>query len=138
MITAEPPRETPYPWGDAATPYEAIGGDAKVRELAERFYDRIEATAPTLRAMLPRDDSGSRQKLYEFMSGWMGGPALYIQKRGHPRLRMRHLPFPIGESEVAEWLRCMGDALDEMGVSGPLRAFLDKQFTESAQWMRNR
>lgn len=126
------------PWGEAATPYEAIGGDAAVRRLCHAFYDRIDATAPTLRAMLPRNDAGSRQKLYEFLSGWMGGPALYVAKRGHPRLRMRHSPFAIGEAEVEEWLRCMGEALDEIGVSGPLRGFLDAQFHQSAHWMRNR
>ena len=126
------------PWGEGATPYEAIGGDAAVRMLSDLFYDRIDATAPTLRAMLPRNDAGSREKLYEFLSGWMGGPDLYVAKRGHPRLRMRHFPFAIGEAEVEEWLRCMGEALDELGVSGPLRGFLDAQFHQSAHWMQNR
>ncbi len=129
---------TGRPWGTAATPYDALGGDARVRELSERFYDRVDATAPTLRSMLPRDDSGSRVKLYEFLSGWMGGPALYIEKRGHPRLRMRHQPFAIGLAEVQEWLRCMNEALDEMGVDGPLRTYLDNQFFRTAHWMRNR
>lgn len=133
------PRVAPggRPWGAAATPYDEIGGDAAVRRLADLFYDRIDASAPVLRAMLPRDDSGSRAKLYEFLSGWMGGPNLYVEKRGHPRLRMRHLPFPIGREEVGEWLRCMGEALDELGVNGALRAYLDAQFTRSALWMQN-
>lgn len=126
------------PWGDDATPYEALGGDAAVRALVDRFYDRVDATSSTLRAMLPRDDSGSRTKLYEFLSGWLGGPALYVEKRGHPRLRMRHFPFAIGDDEVAEWLRCMGEALDEGGVDGPLRSFLDEQFMLSARHLRNR
>lgn len=129
---------TGQPWGDAATPYEAIGGDTVVRSLVEHFYDRVDASAPTLRAMLPKDDTISRQKLYEFLSGWMGGPALYIEKRGHPRLRMRHFPFAIGLDEVHEWLRCMNEALDEVGVSGRLRTYLDEQFHRSAHWMRNR
>ena len=132
------PNQTARPWGEAATPYEAIGGDAAVRRLADLFYDRIDASAPTLRAMLPRNDTTSRQKLYEFMSGWMGGPNLYMEKRGHPRLRMRHFPFEIGRAEVEEWLRCMGEALDELGVAGPLRSYLDGQFTQSASWMQNR
>jgi hemoglobin len=126
------------PWGDHATPYEALGGADALRDLVERFYDRIDATAPTLRAMLPRDDSGSRTKLYEFLSGWLGGPPLYVEKRGHPRLRMRHFPFAIGEDEVTEWLRCMGEALDESGVEGGLRSFLDEQFALSAHHLRNR
>lgn len=132
------PRSTPLPWGAAPSPYEEIGGETAVRELAERFYDRIDAGAPTLRAMLPSDDSVSRQKLYEFLSGWMGGPDLYVEKRGHPRLRMRHFPFQIGVDEVAEWLRCMGEAMDELAVTGPLRTFLDDRFAQSAHWMRNR
>lgn len=134
----ETPRSTAFPWGDAPTPYEQLGGDTAVRDLAERFYDRIDVSAPTLRAMLPKDDSVSRQKLYEFLSGWMGGPNLYVDKRGHPRLRMRHFPFPIGIDEVEEWLRCMGEAMDETGVVGPLRDFLDERFEQSAHWMRNR
>ena len=126
------------PWGDAATPYEAIGGDAVVLELSNRFYDIVAETAPTLRAMLPKDDSVSRTKLYEFLSGWMGGPPLYAEKRGHPRLRMRHMPFEIAAAEVAEWLRCMNQALDDIGVDGRLRTYLDAQFVHSANWMRNR
>lgn len=109
-----------------------------MRRLADAFYDRIDASAPTLRAMLPRDDSGSRTKLYEFLSGWMGGPNVYIEKRGHPRLRMRHLPFAIGVGEVEEWLRCMREAMDDIQVPAPLRAYLDGQFVRAAHWMQNR
>ena len=129
---------TGQPWGDAATPYDALGGDLEVRRLCELFYDRINETAPTLRSMLPKDDSVSRDKLYEFLSGWLGGPALYVEKRGHPMLRMRHMPFSIGPTEGEEWLRCMGESLDEMDVAGPLRSYLNAQFRRSAQWMENR
>lgn len=125
------------PWGEGKTPYEAIGGDARVRLLADTFYDRIDASAPTLRAMLPKNDAISRDKLHEFLSGWMGGPQLYVEKRGHPRLRMRHFPFAIGVAEVEEWLRCMGEAMDEIGVDGQLRTFLDERFNHSAHWMQN-
>jgi hemoglobin len=127
-----------HPWGRAATPYDAIGGDAAVRALVERFYNRVDGSAPTLRAMLPANDAVSRQKLYEFLSGWLGGPPLYIEKRGHPRLRMRHLPFAIGEDEVVDWLRCMGEAMDESGIDGELRIFLEEQFGLSAHHLRNR
>ena len=109
----------------------------RVRDLVEHFYDRVDDSAPTLRAMLPKNDRISRDKLYEFLSGWMGGPPLYVEKRGHPRLRMRHLPFQIGTYEIDEWLRCMGKALDTCEVDGPLRPFLDAQFFQSAHWMRN-
>lgn len=128
---------TGQPWGEEATPYEALGGDARVRQLSERFYDRVDAGAPGLRAMLPKDDSISRTKFYEFLSGWMGGPALYMEKRGHPRLRMRHMPFPIGTAEIEDWLRCMSEALDELEVTGRLRTYLDAQFSHSAHWLRN-
>ncbi len=138
MLPNPPPSAT-HPWGDAATPYEEIGGDVEVRRLVDLFYDRIDASAPTLRAMLPKDDSVSRQKLYEFLSGWMGGPSLYIEKRGHPRLRMRHFPFEIGQPEVVEWLRCMGEAMDELPVAHEdLRSYLDGQFERSAYWLQNR
>ncbi len=129
---------TRRPWGDEATPYVALGGDDRLRQLCDVFYDRIDATAPKLRAMLPKDDSTSRQKLYEFLSGWLGGPALYVERRGHPMLRMRHMPFAIGPNEAEEWLRCMGEALDELGVAGRLRVYLDDQFRRSAHWMENR
>lgn len=126
------------PWGPEATPYAAIGGADAVRELVEAFYDRIDAESPRLRAMLPRDDSGSRQKLFEYLSGWLGGPNLYIEKRGHPRLRMRHLPFSIGPDEATEWMRCMSLAMDETGVVGDVRDFLDARLGALADHMVNR
>jgi len=124
-------------WGPEATPYEAIGGAQPVRDLVEAFYDRIDAESPDLRAMLPRDDSGSRQKLFEFMSGWLGGPNLYAEKRGHPKLRMRHLPFSIGGDEAEEWMRCMRLAMDDVEVTGDLRAFMDTRLGELSDHMRN-
>ena len=125
------------PWGEAATPYEEIGGEDGVRRLVETFYDRVDAESPTLRAMLPRDDTGSRQKLFEFLSGWLGGPQLYIERRGHPRMRLRHLPFAIGAAEAQEWLRCMGEAMDDCGFDGPLRRYLDVRFQQMALHMVN-
>ena len=138
--TMNDPRRAPegHPWGPQPTPYEAIGGDVRVRALSDAFYDRIEAESPGLRAMLPRDTSTSRQKLYEFLSGWMGGPQLYIERRGHPRLRMRHFPFTIGEAEANEWARCMELAMDDTGVDGALRSFLSERFHQSAHHVRNR
>lgn len=132
------PHEAANPWGDAATPYEELGGDARVRELVEAFYDVIEEESPVLRAMLPKNTSGSRQKLYEYLSGWLGGPPLYTQNRGHPRLRMRHLPFPIGADEAREWMRCFRKAMDRTGVAGPIRDFLDSKLAPLAAHMINR
>lgn len=127
-----------HPWGDAPTPYEEIGGDAVVRALVERFYDLIESESPVLRAMLPRDTTNSRQKLYEFLSGWMGGPQLYVERRGHPRLRLRHMPFDIGTSEAEEWMACMRKAMAETGIPPAATSYLDAELGQSAMWMRNR
>src|SRR5690606_39284180 len=96
------PHDAANPWGDAATPSAELGGDAPVLDLVDAFYDIIEEESPVLRDMLPKNTSTSRQKLYEYLSGWLGGPPLYTEKRGHPRLRMRHLPFPIGPDERSE------------------------------------
>ena len=126
------------PWGPAATPFEALGGEEKVRGVVERFYDIIDADAPVLRAMLPTDDSVSRNKLYEYLVEWTGGPELYSPHRGHPRMRMRHAPFEIGEEEVKTWLVCMAQALDDSSVEGPVREFLDDRLTSLAHHMRNK
>lgn len=132
-----PPSDASQPWGEAATPYAEIGGEAPVRELAEAFYDVIEAESPTLRAMLPANTTNTRQKFFMYLSGWLGGPPLYEEKWGHPRLRMRHMPFTIGTVEADEWMRCMRLAMDRAGVGDPLRSFLDHRFGELAAHMRN-
>lgn len=131
------PTDTAHPWGDADTPYEEIGGAEAVRALSEVFYDVIEEESPTLRAMLPASTRNTRQKLAMYLSGWLGGPPLYEEKWGHPRLRMRHMPFSIGTDEAAEWMRCMRATMDKSGVSEPLRTFLDDRFAQLALHMRN-
>ncbi len=108
-----------------------------VRRLVERFYDEIAATSPELRAMHPKDDTGSRRNLFEFLSGWMGGPGLYVARKGHPRLRMRHVPFHIGERETDDWIRCMHTALDSLDISDTARAFLKERLADSARHVRN-
>ena len=127
-----------HPWGPEPTPYEAIGGDVVIRSIVDRFYDVIDADAPTLRAMLPKDDTVSRDKLYAYLVEWTGGPAIYTPDRGHPRMRMRHMPFAIGANEVATWLTCMERALDDVGVEGSVRSFLDDKLTALAHHLRNR
>ena len=126
------------PWGSAETPYEEIGGDATVRAIADAFYDVVEAESPTLQAMLPDDTSGSRQKLYEFLSGWTGGPPLYWERHGHPRLRMRHVPFPIDGAAASEWSRCMGEAIDSVEMPEPAARFLAEQLSRAAATLVNR
>lgn len=130
--------QSPNPWGQAATPYEQLGGDTAVRALVDAFYDHVRDDSPVVRAMHPPDDAGSRQKLYEFLSGWLGGPQLFIEKHGHPRLRARHMPFAIDDAAVREWLACMGRAMDDRGISGELRTFLESRFTHTAFFMQNR
>lgn len=129
---------TAHPWGDADTPYEEIGGDEAVRALADTFYDVIEEDSPQLRAMLPTSTKNTREKFAMYLSGWLGGPPLYERKWGHPRLRMRHMPFAIGTAEADEWMRCMRTALDRARVSEPLRSFLEDRFGPLTLHMRNR
>ena len=128
---------TTHEWGPEATPYDALGGEERVRALVDRFYDIVDADAPTLRAMLPANDAGSRDKLYAYLVEWTGGADLYSSTRGHPMLRKRHLPFAIGEDEVTLWLQCMVRALDDTDVKGPVREFLDQRLTDLAHHMQN-
>lgn len=141
-ITPSPPGGPPpgEGFGPDRTPYTVLGGDARVRELTDRFYDRMDADAAwaVIRSLHPDDLTNARDRLYKFLSGWLGGPPLYIEEFGHPRLRMRHGPFPIGEQERDEWLGCMSAAMDEMAITGELRTFLDARFAHVADFMRNR
>jgi hemoglobin len=122
------------------SPYERIGGDAGVKRLVDRFYDLMDQLpeAAGIRALHPADLSGSRDKLYKFLSGWMGGPPLYIQEYGHPMLRARHLPFPIGLPERDAWLLCMTRALNEAGLDALTHQHLKDSFFKTADHLRNR
>ena len=128
------------PFDADRTPYDALGGDQAVRRLVGAFYDHMDEDPALagIRGLHRPDLSTSRQKLYEFLSGWLGGPGLYVEKHGHPRLKMRHAPFPIGGPERDQWLACMTRALDDCGIDGDLRAFLDERFTHVATFMMNR
>lgn len=122
------------------TIYEQIGGESVVRKLVDRFYDLMDASpeAEGIRKLHPESLEHSREKLFMFLSGWMGGPPLYIERFGHPRLRARHLPFPIGESERDQWLRCMNSALNETVADPLLRGQLSLSFGQLADFMRNK
>lgn len=122
-----------------ATPYDWIGGDAKVRALVDRFYDLmdLEPAYAELRAVHPSTLDGSRDKLYWFLSGWLGGPNHYIERFGHPRLRARHLPFKIGIRERDQWMACMLQAMQEQAVDPALAERLAESFMGTADWMRN-
>jgi hemoglobin len=122
------------------TPYELLGGAAGLRALVHRFYRLMDELpeAYGIRKLHPEDLAGSEEKLYMFLSGWLGGPPLFVQKHGHPRLRARHLPFPIGVTERDQWLMCMRLALDEQPLEAALRDKLYGALADLADHMRNR
>ena len=125
---------------EEVTLYDEIGGAEKLRELVDRFYDLmdLEADFTTVRVMHPTPMDSSRDKLFFFLSGWMGGPNLYIEQFGHPRLRARHLPYSIGVAERNQWLVCMASAMLDVGLNEALRDRLLESFYQTADWMRNR
>jgi len=125
---------------EETTPYDALGGDAGVRRLVDRFYDLMDSTPAFegIRRLHPAELSGSREKLYLFLSGYLGGPPLYQERHGHPMLRARHLPFPIASAERDQWMACMIIAMEDVGVEPTLREGLAQTFFKTADWMRNR
>ncbi len=120
--------------------YELIGGEVGLKSLVNRFYDLMDSApeAKHVRAIHPGELTQSREKLFMFLSGWSGGPSLYIEKHGHPRLRMRHMPFPIGKVERDEWLWCMNKALDESKLDAKVIEYLKERFIQIANSMQNR
>jgi len=125
---------------DPTTLYETIGGAHTLRAMVDRFYDlmELEPEFAGLRALHPPSTEGSREKLFYFLSGWMGGPNLFIERFGHPRLRARHLPFAIGTSERDQWLRAMAWAMQDVGIAEALRLRLMASFFQTADFMRNK
>ena len=136
----EVPGASQAPAAAPATPYEWIGGEARVRALTERFYDLmdLEPAYAELRAAHGSDLASAREKLFWFLCGWLGGPDYYQSRFGHPRLRARHLPFSIGIQERDQWVACMDQAMGETGVPEGLRKRLRNSFFQTADWMRNR
>lgn len=128
------------PGSHKTTFFEALGGVEKIREVVERFYDVMDQDpkAAGIRAMHKADLTEAREKLFMFLTGWTGGPQLYIERYGHPMLRARHLPFPIGESERDQWMYCMVRALHESGVEEPVMVKLAEALWDVADFMRNK
>lgn len=120
--------------------YTLIGGEATVRALVKRFYELMDTLpeARGIRKMHTADLAGIEEKLFLYLTGWLGGPQLYVEKYGHPMLRARHLPFSIGMSEIKQWLICMRQALEETIPDQSLRAHIDSALTGLALHMRNR
>jgi hemoglobin len=136
--------DVPAPAGGARdateTPFAQLGGEHAVRALVDRFYDLMdrEPQFEVLRALHPAQLDASRDKLFWFLCGWLGGPAHYVDRRGAPMLRARHLPFAIGTVERDQWLACMAQALDDRRVAPALRERLLAALFQTADWMRNR
>lgn len=127
---------------EPATPFSLLGGDERVRALVERFYDTMEAREPALAALHHLDEVGRiprafRDRFALFLIGWLGGPQEYIERHGHPRLRMRHARVVVDVAMRDAWLRSMTAAMDDEGIKGPVREFLDRRFAEVADFLRN-
>jgi hemoglobin len=122
------------------TPFELMGGEAGVRGLVDRFYDLmdLEPAYAGIRQLHPAALDGSRDKLFWFLCGWLGGPNHYIDRFGHPMLRARHLPYAIASSERDQWMACMIQAMDETAVDSALAAKLAESCFGTADWMRNK
>jgi len=121
------------------SPYEQLGGEAGVRRLVQRFYALMDELpeAYAVRQLHPESLSGSQTSLFEFLSGWLGGPSLYIARRGHPRLRMRHAPYAVGPVVRDEWMLCMTQALTEQVTDQVLRTRLIDTFSQMASHLIN-
>jgi len=129
----------PTEGADAGSGFAALGGEAAVRTLVDRFYDLmdLEPAYRELRAMHSTPLDGSRDKLHWFLCGWLGGPQHYVERFGHPMLRARHLPFAIGITERDQWLACMQQAMTELAIEPELAKRLARAFFDTADWMRN-
>lgn len=120
--------------------YERIGGQSTVETLTGRFYALMDTLpeARATRAIHPADLSGSREKLNEYLAFWFGGPRTFVEKRGAPMMRARHLPFAIGSAEIEGWLKCFRQALDETVPEDHLRAVIWAMVEKLGHHMRNR
>ncbi len=131
-LTSEAPIE--------ATPYDLIGGEATVRRLADRFYAIMDSDprASHIRGMHEHDLAPVRQLLFEYLSGWLGGPPLYFNRPQHRCIMSAHRPYEIGDTEVDQWMMCMRRALDDSELPAEMRALLDQGFVRMANAFRSR
>jgi hemoglobin len=129
--------------GSEPTLYQLLGGEPAVRRIVETFYDAMERDEPALARLHRVDEQGRvapehRERFALFFIGWLGGPQIYLERHGHPRLRGRHAKVTVDVPMRDAWLRAMSTALDAEGVAGPLREYLDQQLAEVADFLRNR
>lgn len=113
-------------------------GEAGLRAMVSAFYSRVRTDDLIGRMYPPEDWNGSEKRLADFLVYRFGGPATYIEERGHPRLRGRHMPFSIGIAERDRWLKLMGEAMRETGISTEVAAVMLPFFAQVADSMRNR
>lgn len=125
--------------GETITLYEAIGGDATVKALTRRFYELMDTLPEAVhcRAIHPADLSASEAKFYDYLTGYLGGPPVYVEKHGHPMLRRRHFVAPIGSAERDEWLLCFRRAMDETIENVKLREIIWTPVERLAFHMQN-
>jgi len=124
------------------SPYDLMGGREPVLALAARFYEVMERDEPALAAVHQQAPGGGvephvKERFALFLVGWLGGPQEYMERHGHPRLRMRHARVAIDEPLRDAWVRCMKQAILDRGVPDPVRGFLEQRFAEVADFLRN-
>jgi hemoglobin len=122
---------------DARTVFDSVGGEAGFRRIVARFYAGVRDD-PVLRPLYPQDLTESEHWLALFLMQYFGGPATYSEQRGHPRLRMRHVPFAIGQAERDAWMDHMRLAVEAEALSEPVAAALLDYFERAATFMINR
>jgi hemoglobin len=140
MPASKPPSQDPPE--DLSSPFAILGGRAVVERLAARFYEIMERDEPALAAIHRQDARGGidaevKGRFSLFLIGWLGGPQEYTAQHGHPRLRLRHGRVAIDETFRDAWLRCMTKAMDDCGIAGDARRFLNQRFAEVADFLRN-
>ncbi len=123
-------------------PFQVLGGEAVVRSIVRDFYDAMARDEPDLARLHPCDDEGrvapeSQERFALFFIGWLGGPQTYIERHGHPRLRMRHGNVAVNVAMRDAWMRCMRAPFDRNRIEGPIRAFLDGKLADLADFLRN-
>ncbi|HEX2913458.1 MAG TPA: globin [Chloroflexia bacterium] len=119
------------------TVYDMVGGAPTFKRLVDTFYGKIEQD-PELRPVFPPDMEEGKEGQYLFLMQYFGGPPIYNQQRGHPRLRMRHMPFEIGRHEADLWLKHMLASVDEVGIQEPARSLMREYFLRFAHTMVTR
>tara|TARA_B110000259_G_scaffold27518_1_gene29019 strand:+ start:224 stop:640 length:417 start_codon:yes stop_codon:yes gene_type:complete len=135
-IQEQPPKNVQ---SQPVTPFEWMGGETKVKDMVNRFYDLmdVESGYTALRSSHGDSLDNARERLFYFLCGWLGGPNYYTEKFGHPMLRARHLPFSIGIQERDQWVACMTQAMVDTDVPQVLRERLEQSFFQTADHMRN-